>query len=285
MLTRRGLLRTALGAAGAMVAAMAVGKVQANGPALKPGVRMGSAAYLALPPTTIPTPLIDLDALPAYDHSLPSITLNGMHTHSINAAVPAYSSVSYQSVTGPDPSAIVNVEWGPDGRVAVIPRDAPSPWPNRMVRGTGIPVGEFPEFNPKNGTVILYAPGHDLVPPDEWTVPMIRAHYVREVARSTPDIPYDWNHLSVRFMPKSLLTVQVTLDGEEASHVSESYDAADGWIVQYLTDDSGRVTTFGVPPRPLSRIRTGKVEHWRDGLLVGPGNHTAMLPYGVTRLQ
>jgi hypothetical protein len=61
-MNRRGFIRTALTGAGAVMGAMLAGKVEADAPALKPGVRIGSAEYLALPPATMadPTPTLSV---------------------------------------------------------------------------------------------------------------------------------------------------------------------------------------------------------------------------------
>jgi hypothetical protein len=76
-------------------------------------------------------------------------------------------------------------------------------------------------------------------------------------------------------MPKALSTVMPTLNGEEVRNVTESYDGPNGWLVQVVTDDAGAVAVFGDSLR--SRIVTGTVEHWMDGVTVSPGTYTAPL--------
>jgi hypothetical protein len=178
-------------------------------------------------------------------------------------------------VTGPDPTTYVNVAFRTDGTVIVLPPGAPLLSPESVDRWMGIPRAEFPESDPKHGAVTIFDLASNLLPPDEWTVPMIRAHYLYALGQRTPDVPVDGNHLSMRFMPKALSTVMPTLNGEEVRHVTESYDGPDGWLVQVVTDDTGAVAVFGDSLR--SRILTGTVEHWMDGVAVSPGTYTAPL--------
>jgi hypothetical protein len=178
-------------------------------------------------------------------------------------------------VTGPDPDHYVNVAFRTDGTAIVLPPGAPLLSPESVDRWMGIERAVFPESDPKHGAVTIFDAASIFVPPDEWTVPMIRAHYLYALGQRTPDVPVDGNHLSMRFMPKALSTVMPTLNGEEVRNVTESYDGPNGWLVQVVTDDAGAVAVFGDSLR--SRIVTGTVEHWMDGVTVSPGTYTAPL--------
>lgn len=179
-------------------------------------------------------------------------------------------------VTGPDPSTYVYVEWTVDSRVLVIPPHAHL-WSQNSgvsVQGMGIPRAEFPEFDAKHGAVTLFEPNDGLILPAEWTVPMIRAHYLYALGQRTPNAPIDGNHLSVRFMPRALYTVLPRIDGEDAKHVTESYSGPNGWLVQMVADARGPIL-FGDALR--YRIVTGNVALWVDGAVINPGDYTAPL--------
>jgi hypothetical protein len=184
-------------------------------------------------------------------------------------------------VSGADPDAFVYVEWGPDGRVAVLSPDMPDQWPNQMRSGRGMPRSEFPEFDPAHGVVTIYERHGDLLPPEEWTMPMIRAHYLYALGQRTPDAPVDGNHLAFRFMPPYVENhlAGVLLNGYNIFHVDESYDGAHGWVVQLELGENGQPITHddGDVFILRKRILTGDVQHWMDGATFRPGDFTAPL--------
>jgi hypothetical protein len=177
-------------------------------------------------------------------------------------------------VTGPDPSTYVNVAFHTDGTVIVLPPGAPLLSPETVDHWMGIERAVFPESDPQHGAVTIFDPAGTLIPPDEWTVPMIRAHYQYALGQRTPNVPIDENHLSTRFMPRDLYTIQPRIDGEDARHVTESYSGPNGWLVQMVHDERGPIL-FGDPLR--YRIVTGHVRLWVDGEVIYPGDYTAPL--------
>jgi hypothetical protein len=132
--------------------------------------------------------------------------------------------------------------------------------------------------------VTIFDPASKLLPPGEWTVPMIRAHYLYALGQRTPDVPVDGNHLAYRFMPPVLEEKfgGVLLNGYSVVHIDESYDGPNGWVLQVVLDDESRLidrdgNRVHSIDRAYYRILTGTVEHWMDGVTVSPGTYTAPL--------